>query len=321
MTASSISSPARTTSSRSSVETGEILWSYEAHLDQSINAVCCGWTSRGCRPRRRQDFRRSARRQARRARSADRRGRLVGAGRALAGRLSRSRARRSIRRLVIRASPAASAASAAASRPIRGRRRQADLDVLHRPRSRRASVTTRGRRTTTPGGTAAPRCGRRPPIDPELGLIYFSTGNPGPDFNGSVSGRRQSVHAPRSSRSTCKTGKYRWHFQQVHHDIWDYDAPNPVVLFDVEIDGRMRKGLAEVARPAWSIFSTARPASRWSASRNVPCRRSRARRPRPPSPIRVGDAGRAAEIEIAPEGCDLVNGGRIFTPYYEPVFR
>ena len=39
--------------------------------------------------------------------------------------------------------------------------------------------------------------------------------------------------------------QYRWHFQQVHHDIWDYDAPNPVVLFDLEYDGVPRKGLAE----------------------------------------------------------------------------
>ena len=35
----------------------------------------------------------------------------------------------------------------------------------------------------------------------------------------------------------AKTGKYRWHFQQVHHDIWDYDGPSPVVLFDLELNG------------------------------------------------------------------------------------
>src|SRR3712207_7613016 len=42
-----------------------------------------------------------------------------------------------------------------------------------------------------------------------------------------------------------KTGKYRWHFQQVHHDIWDYDAPSPVILFDAEFDGEERKAIAE----------------------------------------------------------------------------
>ena len=35
------------------------------------------------------------------------------------------------------------------------------------------------------------------------------------------------------------TGKYRRHFQQVHHDIWDYDASNPVILMDVNVGGRL----------------------------------------------------------------------------------
>ncbi|MFV2035364.1 MAG: hypothetical protein ACC631_09710, partial [Halocynthiibacter sp.] len=41
------------------------------------------------------------------------------------------------------------------------------------------------------------------------------------------------------------TAEYRCHFQQVHHDLWDYDSPSPVVLFDVEIDGVERKAIAE----------------------------------------------------------------------------
>ena len=49
----------------------------------------------------------------------------------------------------------------------------------------------------------------------------------------------------------AKTGKYRWHFQQVHHDLWDYDAPNPVVLFDAPIAGKTRKGIAEVGKTGW----------------------------------------------------------------------
>jgi quinohemoprotein ethanol dehydrogenase len=34
----------------------------------------------------------------------------------------------------------------------------------------------------------------------------------------------------------AKTGEYVWHFQEVHHDIWDYDAASPVVLFDTVIE-------------------------------------------------------------------------------------
>ena len=49
----------------------------------------------------------------------------------------------------------------------------------------------------------------------------------------------------------AKTGAYKWHFQEVHHDIWDYDAASPVVLFDTAIDGQPRKALAQAGRTGW----------------------------------------------------------------------
>ena len=38
-----------------------------------------------------------------------------------------------------------------------------------------------------------------------------------------------------------KTGKRKWHFQMVHHDIWDYDTPMAPNLLDVTIDGKPRR--------------------------------------------------------------------------------
>ena len=49
----------------------------------------------------------------------------------------------------------------------------------------------------------------------------------------------------------AKTGEYAWHFQQVHHDIWDYDAASPVVLFDTVINGQPRQGITEAGRTGW----------------------------------------------------------------------
>ena len=83
-----------------------------------------------------------------------------------------------------------------------------------------------------------------PAIDPELGLIYFSTGNPGPVLNGALR-EGDNLFSVSIVAIEAKTGKYRWHFQQVHHDIWDYDSPNPVILFDAPYDGKLRKGLAQ----------------------------------------------------------------------------
>jgi glucose dehydrogenase len=40
--------------------------------------------------------------------------------------------------------------------------------------------------------------------------------------------------------------EHRWHFQEVHHDSWDYDTPSPAVLFDTKIDGKARRALAHL---------------------------------------------------------------------------
>ena len=89
-----------------------------------------------------------------------------------------------------------------------------------------------------------------PAVDPELGMIYFSTGNPGPDYNGAVRAGDNLFTASIVALDVY-TGEYRWHFQEVHHDIWDYDAPNPVVLFDLDYDGVPRKGLAQAGKTGW----------------------------------------------------------------------
>ncbi len=65
-----------------------------------------------------------------------------------------------------------------------------------------------------------------PAVDPELDLVYFSTGNPGPDMNGAIR-EGDNLFTDSIVAIDARTGEYRWHFQQVHHDLWDYDAPQP----------------------------------------------------------------------------------------------
>jgi quinohemoprotein ethanol dehydrogenase len=89
-----------------------------------------------------------------------------------------------------------------------------------------------------------------PALDPQLGLIYFATGNCGPDYDGSVREGDNLFCASILARR-AKTGEYVWHFQEVHHDLWDYDAASPVVLFDTVIDGEPRKGIAEAGKTGW----------------------------------------------------------------------
>ena len=46
-------------------------------------------------------------------------------------------------------------------------------------------------------------------------------------------------------------GKYKWHFQQVHHDLWDFDCPSAVILFEQTYNGKKRKGIAEACKTGW----------------------------------------------------------------------
>ena len=50
---------------------------------------------------------------------------------------------------------------------------------------------------------------------------------------------------------TLDTGQLAWYYQQVHHDVWDYDSGNQPVLFDMEVDGEPVKALAQASKNSW----------------------------------------------------------------------
>ncbi|MCL8014887.1 PQQ-binding-like beta-propeller repeat protein [Streptomyces sp. AS02] len=79
-----------------------------------------------------------------------------------------------------------------------------------------------------------------PAVDPELGLVYWTFGNPYPRMDGS--GREgDNLFANSIVAIDAETGEYRWHFQSVHHDIWDLDNVMAPVLADLVVDGKRRK--------------------------------------------------------------------------------
>ncbi len=73
--------------------------------------------------------------------------------------------------------------------------------------------------------------------DPALGLVYVPTGNATPDYYGAH--RREAFDRYSSSVLALEaaTGRLRWSFQTVHHDLWDYDVGSQPVLVDLPIDG------------------------------------------------------------------------------------
>ncbi|HUN26878.1 MAG TPA: PQQ-binding-like beta-propeller repeat protein [Steroidobacteraceae bacterium] len=153
-----------------------------------------------------------------------------------------------------------------------------------------------------------------PAVDPALGLIYFSTANPGPVLDGAVRAG-DNLFSVSIVALDVKTGRYRWHFQQVHHDLWDYDSANPVILFDAIYDGKLRKGIAEAAKTGWVYILDRVTGKPLIGIVEKPVMQLAQQHTSPTQPFPVGDALVPQSIDIAPEGFDLVNGGRIFTPF------
>jgi quinohemoprotein ethanol dehydrogenase len=90
----------------------------------------------------------------------------------------------------------------------------------------------------------------QPAVDPDLGLLYVNTGNPWPDYNGS-SRAGDNLYTDSVVALDAMTGKYKWHYQAVHHDLWDFDMPTPLILFDQTYNGQPRKALAAHSKQGW----------------------------------------------------------------------
>jgi quinoprotein glucose dehydrogenase len=86
--------------------------------------------------------------------------------------------------------------------------------------------------------------------DEALGLVYIPVGMPLLDEYG---GHRPGDNLFGNSLVALdvKTGTRRWHFQMVHHDIWDYDTPMAPNLLDVTVNGRRRQVIAQTTKQGW----------------------------------------------------------------------
>ena len=294
--------------------TGHILWSHRANLDPKITTVCCGWTNRGV---------------------------AVGDGKVFAGQLDGKlialdqksgeviwaiQAERWQEGFTITSAPLyydgfVITGFAGAELGVRGRVKAYDAKTgrlawtfytIPGPGEPGHETWPQDNEVWKDGGGTV---WQTPAVDPELGLVFFSTGNPGPDFNGAVR-RGDNLYTSSVVALDARTGKYRWHYQQVHHDLWDLDSANPVVLFDLEIDGRLRKGLAQASKSGWVYLLDRATGEPLIGIDELPVPQEPRQATAATQPHPRGDAFVPQSLDIAPEGYTLVNGGRIFTPYW-----
>lgn len=169
--------------------------------------------------------------------------------------------------------------------------------------------------------------------DPELGLVYLPTSTPTNDYWG---GKRKgdNLFAESIVAVNADTGERAWHFQTVHHGVWDYDIASAPNLVDIVVDGKKIKAVAQVSKtaftyvldratgePVWPIEEKAVPQS------SVPGERTSLTQPHPTKPPPFDRHGvteddlidftpelKAEALEIASE----LLLGPIFTPPIVP---
>src|SRR5690606_38134642 len=86
--------------------------------------------------------------------------------------------------------------------------------------------------------------------DPELGLVYLPTEMPTADYNG-FNRPGDGLFGESLAAVDVRTGERRWHYQPVHHGIWDYDLPCAPDLLDRQRDGETIKALAQPTKSAF----------------------------------------------------------------------
>ena len=165
--------------------------------------------------------------------------------------------------------------------------------------------------------------------DEELGYVYLPVSTPTNDYYG---GHRlgDGLYGETLVCLDVATGKKVWHYQLVHHGLWDYDPPAAPNLIDITVDGKRIKAVAQVTKqafvyvfdritgaPVWPIEEQPVPAS------NVPGERASKTQPFPskPTPFDIQGARDENLIDLTPEihkeAIDIASAydrGGLFTP-------
>ena len=88
--------------------------------------------------------------------------------------------------------------------------------------------------------------------DPERGIVYIPTNPPTIDFYGGFR-PGDNLFGTSLIALDVKTGKRVWHFQLVHHDIWNFDNPTAPVVMNVTVDGRPTPIVVQTTKQAWAF--------------------------------------------------------------------
>ncbi len=89
-----------------------------------------------------------------------------------------------------------------------------------------------------------------PTVNPKIGRLFFSTSNASPWVGGQRPG--ENLFSASIVALDAETGEYKCHFQEVHHDLWDFDAPSPTVLMKGKMNGKQVEAVGEPGKTGWA---------------------------------------------------------------------
>jgi len=89
-----------------------------------------------------------------------------------------------------------------------------------------------------------------PAIDNKTNTLFFGTGNPSPQMN-DISRPGDNLYTVSLVALDTETGKLKWHYQQVPHDVWGYDLASPPVLFNYQHAGKSIPAVGQAGKTGW----------------------------------------------------------------------
>lgn len=89
-----------------------------------------------------------------------------------------------------------------------------------------------------------------PAIDVKTNTLFFGTGNPSPQMN-DISRPGDNLYTVSLVALDTETGKIKWHYQQVPHDVWGYDLASPPVLFNYIHNGQSIPAVGQASKTGW----------------------------------------------------------------------
>jgi quinoprotein glucose dehydrogenase len=165
--------------------------------------------------------------------------------------------------------------------------------------------------------------------DDDLGIVYLPIGTPTNDWYGGLR-HGDNLFAESLVAVDINNGELLWHFQMVHHGVWDYDLPAAPTLININVDGRDIKAVAQISKqgftyvfdrvtgdPVWPIEERPVPQS------TVPGEKLSATQPFPSRPAAFEPQGISDEtlIDFTPElrrealrNIEQFDYGPLFTP-------